>query len=172
MHRKLKLTVQRTSLIGTQRLQHHLACKLNYLVIAMIISLCLVVCSWLILFNSYLSSLLLLWPIRWLKGMPVTFDAWCSLSWLRATNLLWSIILLYVLYSLSRQLHPRDRPARQAWNAFALSLFPVGYFFNFLYYTDTGSTTLVLLAYLLSLKQCHTWASLVSTSYSSRVVIS
>ncbi|KAI8055238.1 alpha-2-glucosyltransferase Alg10 [Syncephalis plumigaleata] len=109
----------------------------------------------------YLSSLLLLWPIRWLNnGASIASDGWCSLSWLRATNILWSTILFCVLYSLSRQLHPRGKPARHAWNAFALSLFPVGYFFNFLYYTDTGSTTLVLLAYLLSLKQRHALAAL------------
>lgn len=41
-----------------------------------------------------------------------------------------------------------------------LSLFPLLYFFTFLYYTDTGSTAFVLLSYLCSLKSRHSCAAL------------
>ncbi|KAI9595631.1 alpha-2-glucosyltransferase Alg10 [Syncephalis fuscata] len=109
----------------------------------------------------YLASLLLLWPVSILFGES-TVDQWCSIIRLRATNLLWSIGLFYVLYCLSRQLHPRARLSQHAWNAFTLAIFPVGYFYNFLYYTDTGSMTLVLLAYLLALKQKHALAGVMA----------
>lgn len=38
-------------------------------------------------------------------------------------------------------------------SAISISLFPLNYFFQFLYYTDTGSTFFVLLAYYLHLKE-------------------
>eukprot|EP00112_Aurelia_sp_Birch-Aquarium-sp1_P002476 Seg1275.3 transcript_id=Seg1275.3/GoldUCD/mRNA.D3Y31 product=Dol-P-Glc:Glc protein_id=Seg1275.3/GoldUCD/D3Y31 len=45
-------------------------------------------------------------------------------------------------------------------NALVLSSFPLLYFFAFLYYTDQGSTTMVLLMYLFSLQDSHITASL------------
>ena len=45
-------------------------------------------------------------------------------------------------------------------NAFVLSLFPLLYFFTFLYYTDQGSTSMVLITYLLSLQDSHFTAAL------------
>ena len=42
-------------------------------------------------------------------------------------------------------------PAKAALSAFNMSLLPVLYFFSFLYYTDVGSTLMVLLAYCLHL---------------------
>ncbi|RUS21152.1 alpha-2-glucosyltransferase Alg10 [Endogone sp. FLAS-F59071] len=46
--------------------------------------------------------------------------------------------------------------------AFALSLFPVGYFYNFLYYTDSGSTFFVLWAYLLAREGRYAYSGMVS----------
>ena len=45
-------------------------------------------------------------------------------------------------------------------NAFAIILFPLNYFFQFLYYTDVGSTFFTLLGYYYSLKSRHYLASL------------
>lgn len=45
-------------------------------------------------------------------------------------------------------------------NGLVLSLFPVLYFFTFLYYTDQGSTLMVLFTYWLSLNESHTTAAL------------
>lgn len=47
-------------------------------------------------------------------------------------------------------------------SSLALSLFPLLFFFNFLYYTDVGSTLTVLLGYLMSRQDRHLLASLVS----------
>ncbi len=43
-----------------------------------------------------------------------------------------------------------------------LTLFPVLYFFSFLYYTDVGATLLVLLGYTLRLRGNHLLSALVS----------
>ena len=45
-------------------------------------------------------------------------------------------------------------------NAFVLSFFPLLYFFAFLYYTDQGSTSMVLVTYWFSLQGSHTTAAL------------
>ena len=47
-------------------------------------------------------------------------------------------------------------------SSLTLSLFPLLFFFNFLYYTDVGSTLTVLLGYLMSRQDRHLLASLVS----------
>ena len=48
-------------------------------------------------------------------------------------------------------------------NAFVLSLFPILYFFTFLYYTDQGSTLMVLVTYWFSLEGSHITAALTGT---------
>lgn len=45
--------------------------------------------------------------------------------------------------------------SRRVLSALSLSTFPVLYFFNFLYYTDAGSTFFILFAYLMTLYSCH-----------------
>lgn len=45
--------------------------------------------------------------------------------------------------------------SRRVLSALSLSTFPVLYFFNFLYYTDAGSTFFILFAYLMTLYGCH-----------------
>ena len=46
-------------------------------------------------------------------------------------------------------------------SALSLTTFPVLFFFSFLYYTDVGSTFLVLLGYALSLRRHHFFAATV-----------
>lgn len=45
--------------------------------------------------------------------------------------------------------------SRRVLSALSLSTFPVLYFFNFLYYTDAGSTFFILFTYLMTLYGCH-----------------
>lgn len=45
--------------------------------------------------------------------------------------------------------------SRRVLSALSLSTFPVLYFFNFLYYTDSGSTFFILFTYLMTLYGCH-----------------
>jgi len=78
----------------------------------------------------------------------------CSTAGLRAVNLGLSALTLVVLNLLVAQIHGGKHyydPAKAALSAFNMSLLPVLYFFSFLYYTDVGSTLMVLLAYCLHL---------------------
>ncbi|KAI9283175.1 alpha-2-glucosyltransferase Alg10, partial [Sporodiniella umbellata] len=77
-------------------------------------------------------------------GRGVGFSDLCTLNALRTTNILFSIGLYFVLCGFFRN---------NKLYALTLASFPVGYFYNFLYYTDSGSTFFVLLSYLLLVKK-------------------
>ncbi|CAG8840605.1 21842_t:CDS:2, partial [Racocetra persica] len=70
--------------------------------------------------------------------------------------------LYVVFWKLLVCLHPFQDKKTRAFSAFVLSSFPVGWFYNFLYYTDSGSTFFVLLAYLLALKRQFWLSAMVS----------
>ena len=73
----------------------------------------------------------------------------CSIAILRMTNVIYSIGI-YLLVSLSRS---KD-------SSLSISLFPVSFFFHFLYYTDSGSTFWVLLCLHWSMKRKYEWSGL------------
>ncbi|ORX88362.1 hypothetical protein K493DRAFT_236820 [Basidiobolus meristosporus CBS 931.73] len=77
----------------------------------------------------------------------------CSTNILRATNCLLGLGVYLVLIGLLQHIRPQQSTTRNVATAFVISFFPVGFFYNFMYYTDTGSTFFVLLSYLLSLKK-------------------
>mmetsp|Transcript_62273 Transcript_62273/g.197164 ORF Transcript_62273/g.197164 Transcript_62273/m.197164 type:complete len:478 (+) Transcript_62273:1843-3276(+) len=76
----------------------------------------------------------------------------CSAGALRVLNVLMALALLPVLYHLELELHPGQRPCQAARKAVLMGLYPLHFFYTFLYYTDVGSVTFLLLAYLLVLK--------------------
>ncbi|KAJ3143296.1 glucosyltransferase [Geranomyces variabilis] len=85
-----------------------------------------------------------------LFGLP------CTASVLRMHNLAFLAGTFAVLVAVHRTLHPHEGSIKTSiLNAFTLSLLPISWFFHMLYYTDPGSTFLVLLAYLASLKGMH-----------------
>lgn len=70
----------------------------------------------------------------------------CSVVTLRAINAIFGLGSFFLIRSiLKRQYNPVN------WQAFNIAMFPVSFFFHFLYYTDSGSTFFVLLAYRLAL---------------------
>lgn len=85
----------------------------------------------------------------------------CTVNALRATNILFSIGLYFVLVSLISTLSFTNRPLQTNLYALSLAWFPVGFFFNFVYYTDPGSTFFVLSSYLLVKKKRYFLAGLV-----------
>lgn len=104
----------------------------------------------------YLASVGVIKPIVWLAD--VSGDVVCSTAMLRFINLLFNCGNLYLLYLLICKLHQREKTrttSRRILSALSLSTFPVLYFFNFLYYTDAGSTFFILFAYLMTLLGCH-----------------
>ncbi|XP_069085843.1 dol-P-Glc:Glc(2)Man(9)GlcNAc(2)-PP-Dol alpha-1,2-glucosyltransferase isoform X2 [Pleurodeles waltl] len=109
----------------------------------------------------YLVSIGIVKPTAWLLGW--TGRVVCSTAMLRFVNLLFSVGNLYLLYSIICKIHYRDKGVtsfKRILSAFTLSMFPVLYFFTFLYYTDTGSTFFVLFSYLMCLSGNHKAAAL------------
>lgn len=111
-------------------------------------------------FVRYIISNLVLSPLNSL----VRSINFCSIEFLRATNTLFSIGLYVVIWKILTYLHPYQNKRTRAFNTFVLSLFPVNWFYNFLYYTDSGSTFFVLCAYLLTLRR-RFWMSAMVCSY-------
>lgn len=104
----------------------------------------------------YLASVGVIKPIVWLADL--SGDVVCSTAMLRFINLFFNCGNLYLLYLLICKLHQREKTrttSRRILSALSLSTFPVLYFFNFLYYTDAGSTFFILFTYLMTLYGCH-----------------
>lgn len=89
-------------------------------------------------------------------------DLCASPSHLRSVNLVFSICLYPVLCRILTILHPPCNETKRQLYALALVWFPVLNFFNYLYYTDAGSTLFVLLTYMLVKEKCYRLAGLVS----------
>uniref|UniRef100_A0A146M637 Dol-P-Glc:Glc(2)Man(9)GlcNAc(2)-PP-Dol alpha-1,2-glucosyltransferase n=1 Tax=Lygus hesperus TaxID=30085 RepID=A0A146M637_LYGHE len=88
----------------------------------------------------------------------------CTLFTLRLGNVLLSCLTFVLLYRILRRLKMNQKGYSRRmvlWHAFNLAIFPVAYFFTFLYYTDTLSTFLVLLMLDLHLSSKRNLASLV-----------
>lgn len=79
---------------------------------------------------------------------------------LRATNLLFSVGMYLVIRRIISLLHPSTNTLSRDLFALALTWFPVLMFFNFVYYTDAGSTFFVLLCYMLVKQKQYTLAGL------------
>ncbi|XP_012732565.1 dol-P-Glc:Glc(2)Man(9)GlcNAc(2)-PP-Dol alpha-1,2-glucosyltransferase [Fundulus heteroclitus] len=104
----------------------------------------------------YLVSVGIIKPMVWLTDL--TGGVVCSTAMLRFINLLFNCGNLYLIYLLICKLHHREKTrttSRRVLSALSLSTFPVLYFFNFLYYTDAGSTFFILFAYLMTLYGSH-----------------
>lgn len=85
----------------------------------------------------------------------------CSVTYLRSVNLLVGLVNLVLIHSLTRARHGHKEGYEELlglWSSFNISLLPTLFMFNFLYYTDPLSTSLVLLTYCLHLTGRH-WLS-------------
>lgn len=72
----------------------------------------------------------------------------CSVTFLRAVNVLFGAGTLLLLYKLLRR---QMGPKKAAAHALALALYPIHFFYTFLFYTDVGSLFWVLLTHHLAL---------------------
>uniref|UniRef100_A0A1B6LAR4 Dol-P-Glc:Glc(2)Man(9)GlcNAc(2)-PP-Dol alpha-1,2-glucosyltransferase n=1 Tax=Graphocephala atropunctata TaxID=36148 RepID=A0A1B6LAR4_9HEMI len=97
----------------------------------------------------YYISVGVLMPLSALTGVDL-----CSVCGLRAINLIVSSVNFYLIYNIVKRLHPSvTEDWKLLMTAANLAMLPPLYFFTFLYYTDTVSTCLVLLCYLLHLQR-------------------
>ncbi|XP_074050959.1 ATP-binding cassette sub-family D member 2 isoform X5 [Macrotis lagotis] len=100
----------------------------------------------------YLVSVGLVKPATWIIGWSQ--HVVCSIGMLRFVNLLFSVGNFYLLYLLFCKLQQRNKAVsgiQRILSALTMAIFPTLYFFNFLYYTETGSMFFVLFAYLMCL---------------------
>ena len=106
-------------------------------------------------------SLLLTLPLLFV-GVPM--ETACSVLSLRAHNVIFAVLNFILCHVIMLKLSPAKERTNDniLLSAFVLSLFPVSYFFTFLYYTDQGSLCCVLLSYWLSLCGRHLHSGLVS----------
>ncbi len=136
----------------------------------------------------YLFSVGVLRPVRTLwEGLAeraVNVSEVCTTANLRAVNLAISVLNFVILNRIVAQIHGGKHVSRKkiklrarnvslfqyydeykaALSAFNMSFFPLLYFFSFLYYTDVGSTFMVLLMYCLHLDGNDWMASAVGKS--------
>ncbi|XP_054844442.1 dol-P-Glc:Glc(2)Man(9)GlcNAc(2)-PP-Dol alpha-1,2-glucosyltransferase isoform X2 [Eublepharis macularius] len=108
----------------------------------------------------YLVSVGVVKPAAWLFGWSGSIV--CSTGMLRFINLLFGVGNVYLLYLLFCRIHQKKAASgfQRILSTLALAIFPVLYFFTFLYYTDTGSTFFTLFAYLMCLYGNHKTSAL------------
>ncbi|TPX30521.1 dolichyl-P-Glc:Glc2Man9GlcNAc2-PP-dolichol alpha-1,2-glucosyltransferase [Synchytrium microbalum] len=94
----------------------------------------------------YFASLAILTPLKFIA----TWTDPCSTTMLRLTNTIFGVGIYIVSYLLLQHLHPSERGKNMG--ALVIAIFPVSFFFNLLYYTDSGSTLFVLLSYWMMVK--------------------
>ncbi|CAI9098223.1 OLC1v1034833C1 [Oldenlandia corymbosa var. corymbosa] len=87
-----------------------------------------------------------------------SFPKACSTSVLRSTNGVLAVICGILVYDIIRHLRPTLSDRKATLYALVLTLYPLHWFFTFLYYTDVASLTAVLATYLTSLKRKY-WIS-------------
>ncbi|PIA46391.1 hypothetical protein AQUCO_01500133v1 [Aquilegia coerulea] len=84
----------------------------------------------------------------------------CSAGTLRSINGILAVICSLLVYEILTQLRPALSERKASLYAVVLSLYPLHWFFTFLYYTDVASLTLVLAMYLACLKRCFQLSAL------------
>lgn len=85
----------------------------------------------------------------------------CNPAVLRSVNLALLLLCSLLFFNIIRHLEPKRSERKALAKAFLLSLYPLHWFFAFLYYTDVGSTTAVMAMYLAGLKRAYWISSLV-----------
>ncbi|KAK7339629.1 hypothetical protein VNO77_20307 [Canavalia gladiata] len=82
----------------------------------------------------------------------------CSAAILRSVNGVLAVICSIILFEIVTHLKPTLNDRKAMLHALVLSLYPLHWFFTFLYYTDVAFVIAVLAMYLASLKKNY-WLS-------------
>ncbi|XP_059647035.1 dol-P-Glc:Glc(2)Man(9)GlcNAc(2)-PP-Dol alpha-1,2-glucosyltransferase isoform X2 [Cornus florida] len=88
------------------------------------------------------------------------FSDVCSTAVLRSTNGVLAVICSILVYEIITCLRPTLDDRKATLYAVVLALYPLHWFFTFLYYTDVASTTIVLSMYLACLKKSYLFSAL------------
>ncbi|PSR98278.1 Dol-P-Glc:Glc(2)Man(9)GlcNAc(2)-PP-Dol alpha-1,2-glucosyltransferase [Actinidia chinensis var. chinensis] len=92
-----------------------------------------------------------------------SFSDACSPAILRSTNAILAVICSVLIYEIITQLRPSLGQRKATLSAVVLALYPLHWFFTFLYYTDVASLTAVLAMYLVSLKKNYLFSALLGS---------
>ncbi|XP_044495523.1 dol-P-Glc:Glc(2)Man(9)GlcNAc(2)-PP-Dol alpha-1,2-glucosyltransferase isoform X1 [Mangifera indica] len=87
----------------------------------------------------------------------------CSTSVLRSVNGLLAVLCSIIIYEIILHLRPVLDDRKATLRAVVLALYPLHWFFTFLYYTDVASLTAVLAMYLACLKKKYRLSALLGT---------
>ncbi|KAM3340898.1 dol-P-Glc:Glc(2)Man(9)GlcNAc(2)-PP-Dol alpha-1,2-glucosyltransferase isoform X1 [Capsicum galapagoense] len=107
---------------------------------------------------AYVASL---FPGLFSIKVDALFSEACSSSILRSTNGVLAVFCSILVYNILTHLRPSLNDRKVTLRTVVLALYPLHWFFTFLYYTDVASLTAVLASYLMSLKKKHFFSSLV-----------
>lgn len=99
-----------------------------------------------------------------------SFSEACSTSVLRSTNAVLAVLCGVLVYEIIRFLGPSLSDGKATLMALVMSLYPLHWFFTFLYYTDVASLTAFLAMYLACLRRRYMLSALVSILKANLVV--
>ncbi|KAJ3415914.1 glucosyltransferase [Chytridiales sp. JEL 0842] len=103
----------------------------------------------------YLTSIAIIKPFEWAFGDSVG----CSPEILRVVNIVYYTLTIFTVSKLLQVIRGKN-VTTSGLEPLIITLFPVSFFFNLMYYTDSGSTFFVLWGYLLGLKGQFSLSSL------------
>uniref|UniRef100_A0A0E0KSH0 Dol-P-Glc:Glc(2)Man(9)GlcNAc(2)-PP-Dol alpha-1,2-glucosyltransferase n=2 Tax=Oryza punctata TaxID=4537 RepID=A0A0E0KSH0_ORYPU len=104
---------------------------------------------------AYVASL---FPGAWATRIAEVFDALCTTALLRSTNVIMAVICGVLVHDLLLCIRPEIGKRKATAFAILVALYPIHWFFTFLYYTDVASLAAVLAMYLFCLKK-QFWVS-------------
>jgi alpha-1,2-glucosyltransferase len=108
---------------------------------------------------AYLASL---FPGAWAIKVAEAFDPLCTTALLRSTNVIMAMVCGVLVHDLLLCIKPGIGKTKATAYASLVALYPVHWFFTFLYYTDVASLAAVLAMYLFCLKKRFWVSSMVS----------
>ncbi|OAY24834.1 dol-P-Glc:Glc(2)Man(9)GlcNAc(2)-PP-Dol alpha-1,2-glucosyltransferase isoform X2 [Manihot esculenta] len=112
------------------------------------------------LYYLSLSHVACLLPGMFLVQKVSSFAELCSTARLRSLNGVLAILCSIIIYEIITHLRPTLSKRKAVSFAVILALYPLHWFFSFLYYTDVASLTAVLAMYLTCLKKKYYFSAL------------
>nr|GMC85737.1 dol-P-Glc:Glc(2)Man(9)GlcNAc(2)-PP-Dol alpha-1,2-glucosyltransferase isoform X1 [Ipomoea batatas] len=101
-----------------------------------------------------------LFPGLFSMQLASSFSETCSTPILRSINGVLAVICSILVYDIITHLSPGLSDRKATLRAVVLALYPLHWFFTFLYYTDIASLAAVLASYLMSLKKNYPFSAL------------
>ncbi|KAJ4842680.1 hypothetical protein Tsubulata_014902 [Turnera subulata] len=105
------------------------------------------------LYYISLGHIACLFPGMYVARLVSSFAQLCSPILLRSVNGVLAVACSIIVYEIIIHLRPNIGERRASFQAVVLALYPLHWFFTFLYYTDVASLTAVLSLYLACLKK-------------------